>query len=221
MTLIHKNEVIVFDLDDLLYKEFDFVRSGFWTIALLVSKDQAKSVFKAMMVEYFSDRPVFNWLCNKYFNGRSEYTVEKLLNIYRTHIPNIELSQEVAGVLTQLKKQGNKLGLITDGRTRTQRNKIKALKLSNWINDMLISEEFGYKKPSPQPFKYFMEKYPGERYVYLADNVNKDFVTPNRLGWRTIALADNGLNIHNSQSNLEPVFYPQESIYSFSELKPG
>lgn len=221
MTLIHKNEVIVFDLDDLLYQEFDFVRSGFWAIALLVSKDQAKSVFKAMMAEYFSGRPALSWLCNEYLKGKSKYTVEMLLNIYRTHIPNIVLSQEAAGLLTQLKKQGNKLGLITDGRAVTQRNKIKALKLSNWISDILISEEFGYEKPSPQPFKYFMEKYPGEKYLYIADNFNKDFVTPNRLGWRTIALADNGLHIHNCHPNLESDFYPQESICRFSELKSG
>lgn len=218
MVRIFKEEAVIFDLDDLLYKEFDFVRSGFWAIAKLVTKDQPKKLFRLMMAQYFLGNEVLNWLINDYLKGESEFTLNSLLAFYRSHRPDIMLGANVQEILSRLKENGNPMGVITDGRSVTQRNKIEALNLKTWMDVFSISEELGYEKPSKEPYLFFMEKFDVSNFVYIADNYNKDFIAPNQLGWRTIALVDNGLNIHSMKENLENVNLPSEVITSFSEL---
>lgn len=219
MVQIYSNEAVIFDLDDLLYKEFDFLRSGYWTIAKLVSGNNYKEIFRLMMSQYFSNQPVLDWLCNDYFKGHCSYSIESLLEVYRTHMPEISLDSGTTRLLDALKANGNSMGLITDGRSITQRNKIKALGLEKWIGDFIISEEFGYEKPSKRPYRHFMEKFKTDRFIYLADNYNKDFRAPNELEWRTIALVDNGLNIHIIKDNLDMGYLPMETINSLKDLK--
>ena len=217
MAQIFKHEAVIFDLDDLLYKEFDFVRSGYWAISQLVS-NCPKKLFNIMMAQYFLGNPVIDWLIKDYFKSESDYSKEELLAVYRNHSPDISINADVLNILNRLKDNENPMGLVTDGRGLTQRNKIKALGLENWINEFSISEETGFQKPSAKPFLYFMEKFKVSNFVYIADNYNKDFIAPNQLGWRTIALADNGLNVHTMNEQLDPIYLPSEVIASFREL---
>lgn len=219
MALIYKNEAVIFDLDDLLFKEFDFVRSAFWSIAKMISPEKSKVLFRSMMVQYFSGNAVFDWLYNDHLKQDSDFTVSALLEIYRNHKPDITLSADVFNFLSKLKNNGNMIGLITDGRSISQRNKIEALGLLNWIDGFTISEDIGFEKPSQEPYRYFMEKFKAQNYVYIADNYNKDFIAPNQLGWRTIALSDNGLNVHSKKENLDSLTFPQEVVESFKELE--
>lgn len=218
MVQIYSNEAVIFDLDDLLYKEFDYVRSGYWAIARLVSDKDPKNVFRQMMVQYFSGQPVIDWLCNDYLEGKCNYGLDSLLEVYRTHMPDISLSSDAITLLDNLKANGNLIGLITDGRSITQRNKIKALGLERWIDDFTISEELGYEKPSQRAYLHFMEKFKVEHFIYLADNYNKDFKAPNELKWRTVVLTDNGLNVHTKKDNLDAVYLPAETINSLKDL---
>lgn len=219
MALIYKREAVIFDLDDLLYKEFDFVRSGYWTIAKIISPDDPKVLFRSMMVQYFSGNAVFDWVYNVYLKQDSNFKVNALLEIYRNHKPDITLSADVFNFLSKLKNNGNMIGLITDGRSISQRNKIEALGLLNWIDGFTISEDIGFEKPSQEPYRYFIEKFKAQNYIYIADNYNKDFIAPNQLGWRTIALSDNGLNVHSKKENLDFHAFPQEVIENFKELE--
>lgn len=218
MVQIYSNEAVIFDLDDLLYKEFDYLRSGYWAIAKLVSNKNYKEVFRLMMVQYFSNQPVLDWLCNDYLQGKCDYSVNTLLDVYRTHMPDISLNSDAVRLLNDLKGNGNLMGLITDGRSVTQRNKIKALGLERWMDDYTISEELGYEKPSQRPYVHFMEKFKADHFIYLADNYNKDFKAPNELGWRTVVLADNGLNIHRQKDDLQPVYLPRQTICSLKDV---
>ena len=218
MVQIYKDEAVIFDLDDLLCKEFDFLRSAYWSIAQLVSKDQPKKLFRLMMAQYFSGHAAIDWLVYDYLKGESEYDLNSVLTIYRNHMPDIALEATVHQFLSQLKANGNSMGLLTDGRSITQRNKIEALKLKNWISEFSISEELGFEKPAKEPYLFFMKKFDVADFVYIADNYNKDFVAPNELGWRTIALADNGLNIHCRKDNLPAANLPGQTISNFTEL---
>ena len=57
----------------------------------------------------------------------------------------------------------------------------------------------------------------GHRYFYIGDNPQKDFITPNELGWTTIGLMDNGQNIH-TQTSIGGNYNPQFWINDITEL---
>ena len=110
------------------------------------------------------------------------------------------------------------MGIITDGRSVTQRNKIEALGLEDTFDDIIISEEFGSSKPSEENYLYFEKKYGNSNFTYIGDNTVKDFVTPNSLGWNTLCLLDDGNNIHKQNLDLNPDYLAKKNFSSFKEL---
>lgn len=211
--------MLVFDLDDTLYKEADYVASGCRAIAAaaheactLLSPAKALSIitgeastaagFDALLAE-------IQHLC-----PGNQFDIKALLKIYRFHKPDISLSPEVREVLGSLKRRGVCMGIITDGRTVSQRNKIEALGLMEFFRseNIIISEEIGADKKSPEPFSDMMRRNPGEsHFVYVGDNPAKDFLWPNRLGWTTVMLLDTtGRNIfpQTVPSNPETICVP-------------
>ena len=207
-------KIVVFDLDDTLYKEIDYLESAYKEIADFVGHPELS---KQMVVWYKKGKNVFLELnkCLGIDNSIAEY-----LRIYRNHIPTIELSGGVEDTLNELKHRGYVLGLITDGRSISQRNKIKALSLERWFENenIIISEEFGSEKTEERNFRYFMEKYPDGEFTYVGDNPKKDFTVPNRLGWKTICLLNDGRNIHVQVFCLDDDCLPSMKISEINSI---
>lgn len=216
----------VFDLDDTLFKERDFVTSSFKVIAREADRRGIISYEKALAI-----------LCagrdgGMAFSSLAEevaarapgcgLTEEWMVNTYRTHTPDIKLDDATESVLAALRERGETLGLITDGRSNTQRAKIKALGLERFIEprNILVSGETGFDKTHREPFDMIMMRNPAERcYVYVGDNSAKDFIWPNKLGWLTVQLDDaDGVNIHPQSSDRPAAFLPQRHIGSLSQL---
>ena len=216
----------VFDLDDTLFKERDFVTSSFKVIAREADRRGIISYEKALAI-----------LCagrdgGMAFSSLAEevaarapgcgLTEEWMVNTYRTHTPDIKIDDATESVLAALRERGETLGLITDGRSNTQRAKIKALGLERFIEprNILVSGETGFDKTHREPFDMIMMRNPAERrYVYVGDNSAKDFIWPNKLGWLTVQLDDaDGVNIHPQSSDRPAAFLPQRHIGSLSQL---
>lgn len=206
-------KVVVFDLDDTLYKEIDYLQSAFSKIATFIGHPE---LLQQMVLWYKAKKNVFeklNQLCG------NEIPIEEYLKIYRNHYPRISLSKGVACTLDELQHRGVILGLISDGRSIGQRNKIKALGLSQWFEDknIIISEEFGSDKTDIRNFQYFMHRHPCCSYFYVGDNPKKDFLAPNQLGWQTVMLKDDGRNIHR-QETVPMENLPKKIIIEIEEL---
>lgn len=186
--------MIVFDLDDTLYKEIDFWHSGMKAVArAAASAADAPGLYARMMS---APDPLADAITVA--SAESGIPEKTLVDVYRCHRPEITLDPEAAYVLATLRDRGQRLALITDGRSRTQRAKIDALGLARFIPDsrISISEEVGDTKKSPLPFERLMSLNPSEKeWTYVGDNPEKDFFHPNRLGWDTVMLDDNGRNI--------------------------
>lgn len=206
---MNKN-IVVFDLDDTLYKEIDFLISGYHYIAaFLKEKYRLSDVFSLMLKSYFDKQNVFQEL-NKNFG--LDISIREYLEMYRNHFPKIQLDVETKETLSLLNQKKNVIfGLITDGREITQRNKIVALGIDNWIKNenIIISETFGSEKPTLENYLYFQKKYGEADCYYVGDNLNKDFITPNKLNWTTICLLDNGKNVHKQDFKLSKEYLPQ------------
>jgi len=168
--------VIVFDLDDTLYDEVDFVKSGFLEISEYLGD---KKYFEFMWDEFRKNGSgkVFNKLIDEF---NIKIPLNKLIEIYRFHFPKITLPKESKELLKFAKISA----LITDGHYITQQNKYKALNLD--INLPIFTDFYHTKKPELKPFQMVMDKYPNEKYIYISDNPKKDFFAPKKLGWGTI-----------------------------------
>ena len=115
---------VIFDLDDTLYSEKQYVRSGYKA----VSKRLGNEIFADKLWKYFEKgKPAIDELLNEM---NCEDKKAECLEAYRFQEPNICLYDGVREMLERL-KQNYKLGLITDGRPEGQKAKIKALRLGN------------------------------------------------------------------------------------------
>lgn len=206
--------VIVFDLDDTLYNEMAYLRSAYKEIAQKLSPHDWQGLFARMYSLFRSKQDVFEFLV-------SRYDVQKpdLLKTYRTHNPSLELFEGVMEVVEKIKKKGGKIGIITDGRISTQTTKLKALGIFDIVDKIVISEEVGTEKPAEKNYHIIENVFPNHSYLYMADNLRKDFISPNKLGWKTLGLVDNGLNMHfDGHLYFEGNHRPQAFVCSFFEI---
>jgi putative hydrolase of the HAD superfamily len=208
-----KTKYVIFDLDDTLMSEIDYLKSAFKSISIFLDSENSQELFCQMIVLYADKKDVFEYL-NKHF---SEFSKDYLLQLYRNHIPDIKLNEHSKFALNFCLNKGYKIGLITDGRSVTQRNKLKSLDIEHLFDQIIISEEFGSTKPNPKNFEAFVTSSIDD-YYYIADNVKKDFIIPNNFGWKTICLLDSGLNIHPQNFDLSKEFLPQFRIENLTEL---
>lgn len=210
--------VVVFDLDDTLYQEEDFLRSGFAEIAAYLEKITGEN-FLAQMLAWRESREVdvFSELLQREKIAK-QVSKEQLLELYRFHTPHITLSSDAAALLEALRAAEVPLALITDGRSVTQRNKLKALGVDSFFELLVVSEEVGSMKPAEDNYLLIEKRWPEKKYVYVADNTAKDFITPNKRGWRTVCLLDRGRNIHPQSFDLAPEYLPELRVHSLQEL---
>lgn len=204
-----KSKYFIFDLDDTIVNEVDYLKSAYREIALSIGDCK---IYESMLEWYFNGEDVFDKLS-------IIYTIDKtqLLNAYRSHIPTLILNDGIAKIFAAIKFKGNFLGLITDGRSVTQRNKLRALAIESIFDLIIISEEFGSSKPNSKNYEIFHNEFCSD-YFYIGDNVTKDFISPNKLGWQTVCLLDKGENVHNQNFDLPQEFMPNHKIKDITEL---
>lgn len=186
--LILNLDAVIFDLDDTLYSEKEYVRSGYCEIAKHFPNipNMEEKLWKAFLEKKQAINEVL--LAAGCFN---EETLHRCLSIYRKHIPQISLYSGVREMLLKMKQQGKKLGLITDGRSDGQWNKIRSLKLESLFDAIIITDELGgisCRKPNPVSFEKMQLclGVPFEKMCYIGDNVDKDFQAPEKLHMQCI-----------------------------------
>ena len=175
-------DAVIFDLDDTLYSEKEYVRSGYRKIAEWLGKpeveDKLWQVFKSggKAIDEVLDA-----------NGLEPYK-EEALHIYRFQEPEIHLYPGVVEMLCRIRST-RKVGIITDGRPGGQWAKIRTLGLH--ADEIIITDELGgieFRKPNELAFRLMQERFavPFCKMIYVGDNVKKDFIAPERLGMQTI-----------------------------------
>jgi putative hydrolase of the HAD superfamily len=187
---------VVFDLDDTLYLERDYVRSGFSHVATLVATSPA------------DNRAIANWLWTRFEEGvrgdtfnrllasrrdlAARVTAAALVDAYRNHRPSISLLPGAVQLLERLRRTGTRLGILTDGPLASQSAKVDALRLQHWFDPILLtdSRQPEFRKPETGGFEWIATQWniPHGELAYLADNPTKDFVGPRRLGWKTVRI---------------------------------
>ena len=182
--------VCLFDMDDTLYPEKQYVRSGYRQIARLFPQigDMEEKLWQA----FEAGEPAIDAVLAR-AGFPDEESRQKALHAYRFQEPeDLQLYPGVRQMLERLRASGRfGIGMITDGRPFAQRAKIKALGIEKYFDKVIITDELGglaFRKPNPTAFK-MMQEYFGVPYgemVYVGDNINKDFKAPQSLGMKSI-----------------------------------
>ena len=183
---------LVFDIDDTLYLERDYVRSGFEAVGLYAKYEYGIGGLSTACWSLFQAGvrgDTFDRALDVLEVTPPAGLVSELIAIYRAHRPNIDLLDDATACLTRWRERAF-LGVVTDGSAIGQRAKIEALELDAFVDLIVVTAELGraYAKPAPGAFALF-ETASGRRggdCVYVADNPAKDFAGPHRLGWRTV-----------------------------------
>lgn len=185
---------VIFDVDNTLYSEMSYVKSGFIEVSKYLSnkyKLDCDMIFKKM-IDIFDVEgrgKVFNILLDD-LNLSEKENVLNLVYIYRFHAPNISLYDDVLDTLIHLKEKNYKLGIITDGRALVQKNKIDALNLNEIFDVIILTDALGsdFWKPSIVPYQIaldLLDSTPNES-CYIGDDSFKDFLGPKSLNMKSI-----------------------------------
>jgi len=185
---------VIFDVDDTLYLERDYVRSGFrevgrWAQSALGVTDLGERAWTEFEAGRRGD--VFDRVLDAAGMACSAELIATMVAVYRRHAPRIQLLPDAKSCLERL--EGKVLmGAITDGPLLCQSAKVDALGLRSRFDVVIFTDQYGvgFGKPHPRAFEEVEATLglSGPRCCYVADNPAKDFAGPARLGWRTVRI---------------------------------
>jgi len=221
-------KAVVFDMDDTLYLERDYVLSGFRHISNLIAEDARRTpedilTFLLSRAENPHHRGhVLELLFAEYPEIARGWEAVRLVEEYRAHTPAISLLPGVELLLTDLRAAGAHLAVITDGVSASQHSKAKALRLTEYFDRIVVTDDRGieYRKPHPYAYLNVSEGFGCEARacVYIGDNPAKDFLAPRRLGWETVRLRLRN-QLHEAAEPSSPEAAPQIECRSVAELR--
>ena len=216
-------KAIIFDLDDTLFLERDYVKSGFKAIASYCHQQFNLPALQS-----------FNFLWTKFQNGdrgnlfdilieentSCSASVDELVRVYRKHKPDIQLIDGVENLIRSLKEDKG-TGLISDGYLATQQNKLESLNIKHLFDTVLLTDSLGrnHWKPSAAPYLKVLNDLGTrpEESVYIGDNPKKDFIFPNESGMKSIRIRyENG--VYSDQEPESEKHSPTITVNSISEL---
>jgi putative hydrolase of the HAD superfamily len=182
----------VFDIDDTLYLERDYVRSGFtaagaWArteLGVADFGDRAWAAFEAGV-----RGRIFDEVLDACGVRDDASVVPRLVDVYRSHAPAIELLDDVSTWLAA-RPVDVAMAVVTDGPRASQLAKAAALGLEGWADPVVITEDLGPGRAKPHPAAFACVEaatgLAGAACAYVADNPAKDFAGPRTRGWRTV-----------------------------------
>jgi putative hydrolase of the HAD superfamily len=202
--------LVVLDIDDTLYLERDYVRSGFdavgaWARDELGVDDLGERAWAAF--EAGVRRPIFDEALAGCGVEAANGVVPRLVEVYRAHIPTIDMLPDARAWLDALAPHVT-LAVVTDGPLASQQAKAEALMLTRWADLVVFTESLGpgRGKPHPAAFEQLERELglSGDRCAYVADNPAKDFAGPRGRGWRTVRVRRTG-SLHDAVASGDDV----------------
>jgi putative hydrolase of the HAD superfamily len=209
----------VFDIDDTLYLERDYVRSGFaavgyWAAKWIEIEDFGERCWRKF--ESGSRRMIFDEVLGESGRQPTPELVAALVEVYRTHTPSIGLAPDAAEALCAISRIAS-IAVISDGPASSQSRKAEALGLHSFAAPIVLTDIFGmeFRKPRARAFELVRQCRPSTVYAYIADNPLKDFGAPKQLGWITVRVRRPG-GLHYAEEH--PEIIPDREMSDCSKL---
>jgi len=216
---------VIFDLDDTLYDEIDYCKSGFRAVAEYLHEKKQKitpeQIYQTLWNQFEKGNrtQTFNTALDELGISYDKQFILQLVQTYRNHKPDIKLPELSLNTLEQLKSKYT-LALLTDGFLPAQKLKVQALSIEKYFSEIIYTEELGreFWKPSAFGFEKLLDTLntPVHQAVYVADNPVKDFIAPNKLGIISIQLKCHA-GVHQNLPQSRQA-HPRHTITTLKEL---
>lgn len=187
-------KAVIFDLDNTLYDESGYFLAvfrsfckrrrlympGIGGILRSVLKSDSRDVFGDVLKK----AGLYSWKFQ-----------EELFSLYRSVDTKLALYGDAADFISFAKRKGLKLGIITNGDVRAQRNKIKCLGVGKVFDRVVYARELGKlkEKPHAQAFRKALKglNIKAREAVYVGDNFDTDIAGAKKAGIRAVLLRRN------------------------------
>ena len=213
--------VLIFDLDDTLYDETSYVKSGlravarFGEISFGWNLEESVAFMEAQLLLRGRGAIFDEWLRSHDYHSATR--VSKCIKIYRHHQPSLSLFPSAARVLARY-KGFLPIYLVTDGHKIVQQKKIEALGIDCMFKRTFITHRFGIRHAKPSLYCFDLircaEQSEWNRLVYVGDNPVKDFVSLNATGAKTVRVKTGS----NASALARPGYDAIETIPDLSSL---
>lgn len=198
---------IIFDVDDTLYdqvipfqKAYDELFKARFDLDIEAlykrSRHFSDEVFEATQRGEMSMERMYIYRVQKAFESFEVYVSDEealeFQSLYAANQKKLELSNTMIQIMNLCRENQIRLGIITNGPSRHQWNKVETLKVMDYISrdDVFVSGDIGVAKPHIDLFKHVekrMELMPGET-LFIGDTFDSDIVGAKRAGWQTVWL---------------------------------
>ena len=218
-------KAVIFDLDDTLFPERDYVVSGMGAVAQSLHERLGRNPRRTLeeLCRLFDDGARGNtfdrWLLEREL--APEDWVPLMVDAYRRHCPQIAPYPEVPELLGRLRRR-HRLGLVSDGYLEVQKRKLEALGLARFFDAVVFSDSLGRDawKPDPRPFEAVLKglRVEASEAVYVGDNPAKDIRGARGLGMVTIRVRHSG-GLHAQSEPATAADTPNLEIPHLNELE--
>jgi len=185
----------MFDLDDTLFPEIDFVFSGYRAAAEKAFDDFGVDIEPRLREKFLNGKrgDLFTPALREAGVDAGEPYVKTLVEAYRSHRPTLSLFVDAEALIHLLNKQGRSIGLITDGWEEVQARKIRSLGLQERVDSVVRTDALGGReawKPNVVGYRECLRKLsasPSDT-VFVGDNPEKDFLGAKKAGIESVRI---------------------------------
>lgn len=111
-----------------------------------------------------------------------EEAAEKYIEI---EVSSTEIQEGMKDMIGKL-SENHKIGIMTNGDEGVQRLKVKENNLDKFADEVMISNEFGVRKPDQEIFEIAKQRLPSHEYIYIGDTFDEDIKPAREKGFKTV-----------------------------------
>lgn len=178
---------VFLDLDDTLYDTSGFAKlarkaalQAMIDAGLPLSSEEAYKLLREIIQEKGSNyEKHFNVLTKRVFGEEKPLLIALgMITYHNVKFALLRLFPETIPTLIYLKQKGYHLGIISNGLTIKQWEKLIRLNLHHFFDDVITSQEVGVEKPDPLIFKVAIERMgcKSNKSVMIGNKFHEDIV---------------------------------------------
>ena len=218
-----KINAVIFDLDNVLYDEKDYLYAAFNKIAAYLSERcsiSQEKIFEKLVTDFQNKTSMYPRLFNDLIAdcGLDQKLISEILTLFSSIKPDLKLYSGSEDLFLNLKKQNIKLGLVTNGSVKTQKNKVKLLNVERFFDSIIYAREVGAgkEKPDPEAYKLILADLGAkpEEAMCVGDNPFTDFLGAKKLGIKTVRLQSGEFK----NVNLSQEYEADITVKTFSQI---